>query len=81
MSRTLRTKRHQALGVYFREQRKRLNLTQAALASRLRRSQSFVSDFESGQRRIDVVELLDLAKALKFDPHEAIKRLARIKAD
>jgi hypothetical protein len=36
---------------------------------------------KAGQRRIDVVELLDLTNALKFDPHEAIKRLARIKPD
>jgi hypothetical protein len=34
---------------------------------------------ESGQRRIDVVELLDLAKALDFDPHELLRRLAAIK--
>jgi hypothetical protein len=33
------------------------------------------------QRRIDAVKLLDLAKALGFDPHEAIERLAAAKSD
>jgi len=31
---------------------------------------------ESGQRRIDVVEFLDLASAIGFDPRDAIKRLS-----
>lgn len=81
MSRTLRSRRHQALGVYLSERRKLAKLTQAAVASRLKRSQSFIADIESGQRRVDVVELLDLARALKFDPGEAIKRLTGIKPD
>jgi hypothetical protein len=50
------------------------------VAKRLRRYQSFVATVESGQRRIDVVELLDLADAIGFDPREAIRRLAAIKA-
>jgi hypothetical protein len=35
---------------------------------------------ESGQRRIDVVELLDFAEAIGFDPREAIRKLAAIKS-
>jgi hypothetical protein len=45
----------------------------------LRRYQSFVSHVESGQRRIDVVELFDLAEALGFKAPEAVKRLASVK--
>jgi transcriptional regulator with XRE-family HTH domain len=37
-------------------------LTQAEVAKRIGRPQSFVSKCESGERRIDVVELAELAK-------------------
>jgi transcriptional regulator with XRE-family HTH domain len=38
-------------------------LTQAEAAALLRKPQSFVSRCESGERRVDVVELLDFAAA------------------
>jgi transcriptional regulator with XRE-family HTH domain len=46
-----------------REQR----LTQAALAIRLERHQQFVSRYETGERRLDAVELIDVANALGLD--------------
>lgn len=42
--------------------------TQRAAADALGRPQSFVSDIETGQRRVDVVELLELADAYRLDP-------------
>ncbi|WP_108523213.1 helix-turn-helix domain-containing protein [Bradyrhizobium algeriense] len=75
MPRTLRSPRQKALIAMLIEQRKKSGLTQAQLAKRLRRYQSFVATVESGQRRIDVVEFLDFAEAIGFDPIDAIKRL------
>jgi transcriptional regulator with XRE-family HTH domain len=57
--------------------RERAGLTQAQLASRLGRPQSFVSKFENGERRLDVVEFLDVARALKIDPIRIISELSR----
>lgn len=48
--------------------RKKVGLTQQDLARKLRKPQSFVSNYEKGQRRIDVLELLRIADALKADP-------------
>jgi transcriptional regulator with XRE-family HTH domain len=75
MSQTLGSPRHEALRAFIVEKRKKAGLTQSELAARLGRYQSFIANIESGQRRIDVVELLDIAAAVGFDPREAIKRL------
>ncbi len=75
MPRTLRSPRQKALVGLMIEQRKKAGLTQAQLAKRLRRYQSFVATVESGQRRIDVIEFLDFAEAIGFDPIDAIKKL------
>jgi transcriptional regulator with XRE-family HTH domain len=68
-----------ALRALLVERRKKAGLTQAQVAKRLGRYQSYIATVESGQRRVDVVELLDLADAIGFDPRDAIKRLMRIK--
>jgi transcriptional regulator with XRE-family HTH domain len=58
--------------------REAAGLTQAELAKRLREYQSFVARFESGQRRIDVVEFIELSQVLNFDASKAIKTVSRI---
>lgn len=57
------------------EQRKRAALSQSDLADRLGRYQSVVSSIESGGRRIDVVELLDIAEVIGLDVHALIDDL------
>ena len=59
---------------------RRLNSRKQSLLKNLA-DQSFVARVESGQRRIDIIELLDLAEAIGFDPREALKRLITIRAD
>jgi len=53
-------------------------MTQADLAARLDEYQSFVARLESGQRRIDVVEFLDLAEALGLDPARTMSALKKV---
>jgi len=79
MSRTLDSPRHEALREFLADRRKRAGLTQAQVAAKLGRYQSFVATVESGQRRIDVVELLDFADAIGFDAREAIRTLKGIR--
>jgi hypothetical protein len=54
-------------------------MTQAEVAKKLRRYQSFVATVESGQRRIDVVEFLAFAAAIGFDASRAIREIASTK--
>jgi transcriptional regulator with XRE-family HTH domain len=50
-------------------------LSQAQLAKKLKKPQSFVSKYERGERRLDVIEFLDVVKVLEADPCEVIKKL------
>jgi transcriptional regulator with XRE-family HTH domain len=59
----------------LKEERRGAGLTQARLAKKLRRPQSYVSKYERGGRRIDVVEFLEIARAIGFDPNEFLKKL------
>ena len=50
--------------------RREANVTQQELAAKLRKPQSFVSEYERGQRRVDVVEFLKIVSAFGADPVE-----------
>jgi transcriptional regulator with XRE-family HTH domain len=78
MAKTLGTARHEALIKTLIEKREASGLTQTELAKRMGEYQSFVARLESGQRRVDVVEFLELAQILKFDPIETLKQLLKL---
>lgn len=78
MPKTLRSPRHVRLIDLLVEQRRRAGLSQADLAERLGRYQSVVSSMESGGRRVDVVELLDIAEVIGLDLHALIDDLFNI---
>lgn len=48
----------------LRQVRLDAELTQAALAERLAQSQSYVSKYESGEQRLDLVEIESICKAV-----------------
>lgn len=55
--------------------RKAAGLTQTDLSERIGRDQTFISLIERGQRRVDVVEFIALAKAMGDDPVELFARV------
>lgn len=57
------------------EARKTRGLSQAALADKIGQLQTFVSKYELGERRLDVVEFLNVAEALEIDPHKCIRQI------
>jgi len=57
--------------------RKAAGLTQQALADRLKKPQSFVAKYEGGERRLDVVEFLGIARAIGTDPVRIIRALQK----
>jgi hypothetical protein len=43
--------------------------------ARIGRPQSFVSKYERGERRLDVVEFLEVAKVIGINPGQFLRRL------
>lgn len=62
MKRTIFTNEHKQLVEKLKKARKESGLDQKQAAKLLNKSQSYISKIESGQRRIDVVQLRELAK-------------------
>lgn len=69
-----RTPRYQKLLERLKAARKDNGITQAALAKRLRKPQSFVSKYESGERRLDIAEYLEIAAALGIGEDALLRR-------
>jgi transcriptional regulator with XRE-family HTH domain len=75
MEKSIFTDEYAALLELLREVRSESGLTQVQLAQRLRRSQSFVSKMEVGQRRLDVIQLRTVCGALGTTLPEFVARL------
>jgi transcriptional regulator with XRE-family HTH domain len=58
----------------LRELRVEAGLTQVEVAERLEEPQSFVSKYEAGERRLDVVELGQVAAALGVEMRVVLER-------
>ena len=75
MPKTIHTERHRKLRELLIAERKAAGLTQTVVAARLGKPPSYVAKYEGGDRRLDLLEYLDLAAAIGFDPHEPIRSL------
>jgi transcriptional regulator with XRE-family HTH domain len=78
LGKTLGSARHKLLVDFIVSKREAAGLTQTQIAVKLGEYQSFVARLESGQRRIDVIEFLDLAAKLGFDPAKAIRQIGQM---
>jgi transcriptional regulator with XRE-family HTH domain len=57
--------------------RKSAGLTQRELAKRLHKPQSFVAKYEGGERRVDVLEFIEICKAIEADPNKLLRILVQ----
>ena len=74
---SLRTAGHRRLIELLVQARKRAGVTQAQLARSLSQHQSFVSKIESGERRLDVIELMRICRALDVSASKLVGELER----
>ncbi|MBX8516660.1 helix-turn-helix domain-containing protein [Pseudomonas cichorii] len=70
---TIHNSRYQALRQLLLEAREAAGLTQKELATRLGRPQSFVSKTENAERRLDVIEFLEVCEGIGVDPYGVLR--------
>jgi len=63
------------LVILLREMRIEAGLTQVDLAARIEKDQAYVSRYESGQRRLDVLEVREICQVVGVTLEEFVKRL------
>lgn len=57
------------------DERHAAGLTQSEVAERLSKPQSFVSKLEQGERRLDVVEFVEVCRAMNADPVAVLSKI------
>ncbi len=57
--------------------RRGAGVTQVELAERLGKPQQFISKYELGDRRVDIIEFVAICRALEIDPKEAFAAVLR----
>ena len=77
MQKSVHTRKYRAFIEQLVAARKAAGFTQQKLADRLGRPQSFVAKYENSERRLDVVEFLEIAGILKIDPHQIIREIEK----
>jgi len=75
LRKTLRTRGHQTLIGILVTAREKAGLTQRDLAARLKRPHSFIGRIEAGERRVDVIEFIEIARVLEVEPKELFAKL------
>ncbi|MFI7165299.1 helix-turn-helix domain-containing protein [Rhodococcus erythropolis] len=75
MEKSIYSAEYQQLCALLRQLRLDAGLTQVDVASRLDAPQSFVSKYESGERRLDIAEAKDVATALGVTLGQIVDRL------
>lgn len=74
---SLRSNEHRLLCALLVDARNKAGLKQIDVATLLEKPQSYVAKYEGGERRLDVVEFLGVARALGADPVRLLRQLMR----
>lgn len=77
MTRSVHTRAYKTLVGALVEARRSAEVTQAALAKKLNRPQSFISKYEQCERRLDLIEFLEIVLALGCNPAEMLASAIR----
>ena len=75
MGRTVYSEPSKKLGAGLAEVRREAGVLQEELAARIGKDQSVISNIERGHRRVDVLELYAIARALNIEPVDLFARV------
>jgi transcriptional regulator with XRE-family HTH domain len=77
VGRHLRSAAHRALIAAIVEARTATGLSQREFAKKLRRTNNFVWRIEAGERQVNVLEFIEIAKAAGVAADELLRRVVR----
>ena len=77
MAKSIYTQEYTTVTRLLRETRENAGLTQVELAEQLGQSQSFVSKYERGERRLDIIQLRTVCLTLGVKLADFVERLER----
>lgn len=78
MEKSLHSQDQKKLQILLRQIRVEANLTQVSLAQILSQPQSFVSKYESGERRLDLIEIKKVCSATGIPLIKFIERFKKL---
>lgn len=70
----METAEHAELGAFLKQVRTERGCSQVQLAGKMRVTQSFVSNIESGERQFQLLEFFRFCECLEVEPEDIIKR-------
>ena len=73
MTKSIHSDRYKKVVSKLIEARKKQGLTQRQLAAKVGKYITFVSKYEIFERRLDIVEFVDVCKALGLEPQELLQ--------
>lgn len=75
MTKSIYTKKYNQFRNLLIDARKHSGLSQTQLSKIVSKPQSFISKYEIGERRLDVIEFLEISKALNINPIDILNQL------
>ncbi|TIR25972.1 MAG: helix-turn-helix transcriptional regulator [Mesorhizobium sp.] len=75
MPKSVHSTRHRMVAAALASQRRAKGMSQTEVAKVLGRHQPFIANIESGERRVDLVELMDIAKIIDLDVVALVRTL------
>lgn len=77
MTKSIFTSNYQLLLKLLISARKKAKITQQELAKKLGKNQSYISKYENSERRLDLVEVITITKAIGINPTEILEDLLK----
>ena len=77
MTKSIFTNNYQQLLQLLVTARKKSGITQQQLAKKLGKIQSYISKYENAERRLDIIEVIAISKAINFNPVELMNDILK----
>lgn len=77
MTKSIFTNNYQLLLQLLVTARKKSGITQQQLAKKLGKNQSYISKYENAERRLDIIEVIAISKAINFNPVELMNDILK----